>query len=54
MATILMSPQAKSNFEDATPYSHYSILKTISESWHLAFLGHAFDSATSLIIVPWK
>jgi hypothetical protein len=44
----------KSNFKDDTPYSHYSILKTISESWGLLQLGHAADAETKLITAPWK
>jgi len=54
IATILLSPQVKNGYEDATPYSHYSILKTIAEAWHLSYLGHAADADTALIIAPWK
>ncbi len=54
MATILVSPQAKSGFQDDTPYSHYSLLKTISAAWNLVYLRHAADAETSLITAPWK
>ena len=54
VATILISPQVKSAFQDSTPYSHYSILKTIAEAWGLPKLGHAADEATNLITAPWK
>lgn len=54
IATILISPQVKSAYQDATPYSHYSILKTISEAWGLPLLGHAADAETTLITAPWK
>ena len=54
VATVLISPQVKPNFQDATPYSHYSILKTISEAWGLSYLGHAADAETTLITAPWK
>jgi phosphatidylinositol-3-phosphatase len=54
VATVLVSPQAKSGFEDATPYTHYSILKTIAEAWHLPYIGHAADAENVLIIAPWK
>jgi phospholipase C len=54
IATILVSPQAKSGFRDDTPYSHYSLLKTISEAWGLPYLGHAADGETNLITAPWK
>ena len=54
IATVLISPQVKENFQDETPYSHYSILKTISEAWSLPYLGHAADAETPLIAAPWK
>lgn len=54
VATILVSPQVKNEFQDATPYTHYSLLKTIAESWHLAYLGHAADPENVLILAPWK
>jgi acid phosphatase len=54
IATILISPQARENFQDDTPYTHYSILRTISEAWDLPLLGHAGDKATPLIERPWK
>lgn len=52
--TILISPQAKQNFKDDTPYTHYSILETISEAWNLPLLKHAADPSTTLIERPWK
>ena len=54
IATVLISPQVKENFQDNTPYSHYSILKTIAEAWGLPNLGHAADAETTLITAPWK
>ena len=54
IATVLISPQVKENFQDKMPYSHYSILKTISEAWSLPYLGHAADAETPLITAPWK
>ena len=54
IATILVSPQVKTGFEDRTPYTHYSLLKTIAESWHLQYLGHAADEENVLITAPWK
>jgi hypothetical protein len=54
VATILVSPQAKSGFQDDTPYSHYSLLKTIESAWGLSFLRHAGDAQTTLIAAPWK
>lgn len=54
IATVLISPQAKSGFQDETPYTHYSILKTISAAWHLPYLAHAADAENVLIVAPWK
>ncbi len=51
---VLYSPQAKNGFEDPTPYTHYSLLKTISKAWNLAYLGHAAEESNVLIIDPWK
>ena len=54
IATILISPRAKSGFKDATPYTTYSLLRTISEAWGLPLLGHAADASNVPIIAPWK
>jgi phospholipase C len=54
IATVLISPLARNGFEDATPYTHYSLLRTISEAWGLPLLGHAADAETNLITAPWK
>ena len=54
IATILVSPQVKNGFQDDTPYSHYSLLKTIETAWNLPLLGHAADAETTLITAPWK
>jgi phosphatidylinositol-3-phosphatase len=51
---ILLSPRVKANFEDDTPYSHYSLLKTIADAWGLVYLGHAADLGTLTIVSPWK
>lgn len=54
VATVLVSPQVKHGFEDATPYTHYSLLKTISEAWGLPYLGHAADESNVVITAPWE
>ncbi|MGB8214129.1 MAG: alkaline phosphatase family protein [Anaerolineales bacterium] len=54
IATVLISPLAKSGFQDATPYTHYSLLKTIESAWGLPFLGHAADDDNVLMTAPWK
>lgn len=51
---VLYSPLVKNGFEDLTPYTHYSLLKTISEAWGLPYLGHAADDSNVLITTPWK
>jgi hypothetical protein len=51
---VLYSPQVKNGFEDPTPYTHYSLLKTISHSWGLPYLGHAAEDNHVLITAPWK
>ncbi|MGD0752367.1 MAG: alkaline phosphatase family protein [Anaerolineales bacterium] len=52
--TVLISPQVKSGFRDNTPYTHYSLLKTIETAWGLSYLGHAADENNVLITAPWK
>lgn len=54
IATLLISPRVRANFQDSTPYSHYSLLKTIATAWGLPLLGHAADAETTLITTPWK
>ncbi len=54
IATLLISPHARRGFEDDTPYTHYSILKTIASAWGLPELGHAADAQTALIRAPWQ
>ncbi|HND49169.1 MAG TPA: alkaline phosphatase family protein [Anaerolineales bacterium] len=51
---VILSPMAKSSFKDDMPYSHYSLLKTISNAWGLPYLGHAADEETSIMTSPWK
>jgi len=51
---VLYSPLVKNGFEDPTPYTHYSLLKTISAAWGLPYLGHAAEDSHQLIVAPWK
>ena len=48
MATIVTGPQVKAG-RDNTPYSHYSLLRSIETLFHLPYLGHASDPATATI-----
>ena len=52
--TLLISPLAKDGHSDPTPYSHYSLLKTILLAWNLPDLGKTGDPATQPILLPWK
>jgi hypothetical protein len=52
--TVFVSPQVKRGFEDGTPYTLYSLLKTIETSWGLPWLGHAADETNLLITAPWN
>ncbi len=54
VATVLISPLVKKRFKDATPYSHYSLLKTILAAWGLGDLGHTSDPAVVPILKPWR
>ena len=54
VVTVLVSPQARSGFQDSTAYSHYSLLKTISLAWSLPILGFAGNQATQAILAPWQ
>jgi phosphatidylinositol-3-phosphatase len=51
---VFYSPRVKNGFEDPTPYTHYSLLKTISTAWGFPLLGHAADDSNVLITAPWK
>jgi len=54
VAMILISNWVKRGFQDDTPYTHYSLLKTISAAWELPYLGHAADESNVLIVKPWE
>ena len=54
IATVLISPQVKLGFKDDTPYTHYSLLKTIETFWGLPLLGHANDPEAVLIEKPFQ
>ena len=53
VATVLISPLAHKGFEDDTPLSHYSLLKTVLQAWNLPGLGMTEDAATEAITAPW-
>ena len=48
MATIITGPHVQAG-RDNTPYSHYSLLRSIEARFHLPYLGHASDPSTTAI-----
>ncbi|MGA2531728.1 MAG: alkaline phosphatase family protein [Candidatus Aminicenantales bacterium] len=54
VATVLVSPLVQAGLEDPTPYSHYSLLKTVLKSWDLEDLGKTSDPSVAVILAPWK
>ena len=54
VAAFLISPQAQKGYQEETPLSHYSLLKTILGSWGLGDLGHTADPETLAITAPWQ
>ncbi len=53
VAAVLISPTALTDFTDNTPYSHYSLLKTILTAWGLPALGQTAQDSTIPIEAPW-
>jgi hypothetical protein len=41
---IVVTTHGPSGLKDATPYNHYSLLRTIEQVWHLGYLGYAADA----------
>ena len=53
VAAVLISPLARASFQDNTPYTHYSFLKTILQSWALPALGETANPLIVPIQKPW-
>jgi phospholipase C len=51
VAVMLISPTALPDMTDNTPYSHYSLLKTILTAWSLPDLGASAQAQP--ILAPW-
>jgi phosphatidylinositol-3-phosphatase len=51
VAVVLISPTALPDMTDNTPYSHYSLLKTILTAWTLPDLGLSAQALP--ILAPW-
>lgn len=54
VATVLISPLAKTQFVDSTQYSHYSLLKTLLIAWSMPDLASTGSPSTTPITAPWK
>ena len=53
VAVVLVSPTALPEFTDNTPYSHYSLIKTILTAWNLPSLGMTSQDSVQAITAPW-
>jgi hypothetical protein len=50
---VLISPTTLPEFTDNTPYSPYSLLKTILTAWNLPALGITAQNSIQTITAPW-
>jgi phosphatidylinositol-3-phosphatase len=46
IVTLVISPLGKPAYRSAITYTHYSLLRTIEDAWHLPALGGAADPST--------
>ncbi|HUS16788.1 MAG TPA: alkaline phosphatase family protein, partial [Chloroflexia bacterium] len=46
VALLVASPTGPSGYHSSTPYSHYSLLRSIEDVWSLPHLGHADEAVT--------
>ena len=49
---IVINRNGAGHLTDATPYNHYSLLRTIEWAWDLGYLGYAADSANVSAMTP--
>jgi phosphatidylinositol-3-phosphatase len=49
---IVIARTGAGPIKDATPYNHYSLLRTIEQVWHLGYLGYAGDAANVSSMTP--
>jgi phospholipase C len=54
VATVFISGRVKSGYQEDTPYTHYSILKTISAAFDLPYVGKAALDDYPLITGIWQ
>ena len=43
---VVVSSRGPFNYRSSTPYSHYSLLRSLEDNWGLRHLGHAADAGT--------
>jgi len=48
VATVLAGPAARSGTRSARPYTHYSLLRTVEEAWHLQPLAKGDAAAVPM------
>jgi hypothetical protein len=48
VATVLAGPAARPGARSSRPYSHYSLLRTIEDAWHLAPLAKGDATASPM------
>jgi hypothetical protein len=49
---IVVTRNGPTGVVDATPYNHYSLLRTVEQVWGLGYLGYAADSANVSAMTP--
>jgi hypothetical protein len=49
---IVVTHNGARSITDATPYNHYSLLRTIEQAWGLGYLGYAADAANVKSMTP--
>jgi phosphatidylinositol-3-phosphatase len=49
---IVVTRNGPTGAVDATPYNHYSLLRTVEQVWGLGYLGYAADSANVSAMTP--
>ena len=49
---IVITGRGPRHVVDATPYNHYSLLRTIEQAWHLGYLGYAADFRNVKAMTP--
>ncbi|HEY9078158.1 MAG TPA: alkaline phosphatase family protein [Anaerolineaceae bacterium] len=54
VAAVLVSALVRKGFNDKTPYTHYSLLRTISTAWDLPLLANAAKQEHALIEIPFR